>query len=190
MMGEILQTIIEHCERYTFQDDCRFLGSTARALHTPRDSDVLLATLVERFPANELEATGIVQLDSDGQLVLAPQLSTKEGVLVPLFAAPDKAPYEVVTPAGCLVGRTHPALAGLRDYRTRKLITAVGNRLFAVFTIHDLACWGALSLPAVLASGLTEIRGNQLRSLRQELGWAASGRVVSCQRQRVVGVSI
>src|SRR5439155_940334 len=152
-LAPVYEQLIAGCPVLSFPERWNFVPPNADCRGAVSDPPGTLAALRADWGTPALEAAGVIQRLPDGELRLHPGLCDPRAVIVALRPSPAMPPFELLTAAGCLSGRTLPLLASLRDSVTewgRKKIHTV----FAVSQIEDVALLRALGVPATLSSGL------------------------------------
>ena len=147
--------------RVQVNPDCRLLGDPAAAL----------AQLVERFPAEDLLASGVTR-QGDGGLVLNPLLTAEEPGLV-VLRKPNRTAFDVMTATGCVSGAP-PVLKVLHDRVCKQDIMASANRLlYGTFSMADTVLLRSLGVAVAPAAQLQSLHLGQLQRLLMLVGGIA-----------------
>jgi len=177
MNEAILERLLDCCDSYEITGPWGFLTGDANCRGCLRDGPATLELLVREYSEESLVSAGVARREADGSLCLVDSLVAAPGGLVALRDTPNQPPDEILLGSGCLSGRALPITAIERDHYTAALLQRVrgpGKLLFVPCGIDDLVLLRALKLPATLAVGLDQVKGDQLDQLCSRYGWNSS----------------
>ena len=177
MNTAILDRVLQRCSTLRCGGVWHALGAVRYGRRLPEDCARLTCGLADEFSEQDLEDSGVVQHDGDGNLQLVPRLRTGSGILIPLHREADSVPFDAVVDSGCLSEGTPAVLAGLEDDWLKPKVKAAGHRVLIAMSIHDLAVLRRLSLPAVLGVGLDRVNREQTDRMATKFGWCQAAGV-------------
>ncbi len=139
----------------------------------PADPDQLLASLCQKFRAEDLVRSGVAGVagvagEAGDAIFLAPALLEAGNALIALRTEVDQRPFEILTPEGCLSGRL-PAVAALDDVIALREGQLNEPHLHVVFGFEQVLACRSVGLPAALATGLADVSRSAIRELFQRL---------------------
>lgn len=161
--------LIKRCPRYRFPDRWESLRADAQCRTCPPDTEALLARLQDEFRPKALTSSGVARGPS-AELQLTAALRSGRPI-ISLRHRRDADPYEIITGRGAVTEKSIPALAVLRDARTRALFKRSEGRLFVAFDVHNAIWLRTLGLPAATATGLLQADRHQIQELAEKFGW-------------------
>jgi hypothetical protein len=160
----VYEQLLTGCPVLRFPEPWAFVPPGQDCHATVADPPATLASLRATFDVAALEVAGVLDRSPEGQPRLHPNLCEPGGTIVALRAGPRLPPFELLTAAGCVSGRTVPVLAALADAFTQERRRPLGT-IFAPVRIADVALLRALGLPATLGTGLSDPSVERLRAL-------------------------
>jgi hypothetical protein len=175
MNTEVLARVLHCCDSLHCEGAWSPLGAVRNCRRLPEGCSCVTSGLADEFSEQDLEDSGVVQYDDDGNLQLVPRLRTGSGILIPLRREPNSVPFDVVTDCGCLHEETPSFLAGLEDHWLKPKVKAAGHRILIALSIHELVVLRRLSLPAVLGVGLDRVSREQADRMATKFGWCQGG---------------
>lgn len=163
-LSTVYQRLFARCPTLAFPGLWNFVGSSGDCRGCIVDPAETVAALRAEFELPLLQSAGVVACLPDGDWCLPRHVCDPAGAIIALRAEAAEAPFELLTAAGCLSGRTVPLLATLDDARTVEQ-TKQSGYLFASFHIQEVALLRALGFAATLATGMQALSFDQLCSL-------------------------
>jgi hypothetical protein len=143
--------------------DCRLLDDPVAAL----------AQLRERFPAEQLLASGVAR-QAEADLVMSPLLSAEDRGFVVLRTL-NGAAFDIMTAAGCVSGAP-PVLKVLHDRIFKQgAIRSPHRLLYATLSMVDTVLLRSLGVAAASAAQLQSLSLGQLQRLLVLVGGSARG---------------
>src|SRR5436190_1393598 len=124
--SKIYQTVLDHCGAYRTMGEWSGFCADVDCKVTTDCSSALLSDLIEHFAVSDLTESGVAEGLPDG-LVLTPVLGNGARPIVALRESPTSTPYDLLTSDGLISKRGLPAIAILKDYRTRQLLKQNGR---------------------------------------------------------------
>lgn len=149
--------VLPYCERYQIVGPLSFLPADDNVLCGPRDPEAMWTALKAEFSEEYLTGAGIACRAEDGSLMLAPELSGPDRILVALRISERGHVFDLLTEAGCLSKRQRPVFAVCGDWFADQPQLLEQRDVLVAFTLMDLVIIRALGLRATIASGLEDL---------------------------------
>jgi hypothetical protein len=153
---DILQQLLRHCQRASPML-LGFLEVDEDVWECPSDPEQVVSSLTEEFSAEELLASGVVEVHEDGSVKLTASLSGDGRRFIALRDATTGEPFELLARDGCISPSALAVFEILRDGHTQRCLARGNSDLFVAFDMEDLVMCRACGLAATLAVGLDEL---------------------------------